>query len=170
MRKFIVSSIAAAVALSASLAFARDPIHDGRLEIKPAKDDHFEAAEYTLGKAELYGYVSDLKDTKKITGILLLRGDKATDNQKHLIAITAKAQQLEAFIDMGGKPQPLVDPMPAAATTPPPVENAGAAQPAAPAAPAAAAAPATPAAPAQPAAPANDPQQPTPPPDSKSGG
>ncbi len=92
MRKVILASFATVFAVGASLAFARDPIHDGRLEIKPAKDDHFEAAEYTLGKAELYGYVSDLKDTKKITGILLLRGDKATPNQKHLIAITAKAQ------------------------------------------------------------------------------
>ncbi len=163
MRKVILTSLAVVVALSASLAFARDPIHDGKLEVKPAKDDHFEAAEYTLGKAELYGYVSDLKDTKKITGILLLRGDKATDNQKHLIAITAKAQQLEAFIDMGGKTQPLVDPMPSQSTTPPPLDNAGAAQPAA------AAAPATPAAAAQPAAPATS-AQPTPPPDSKSGG
>lgn len=127
MRKFIVSSIAAVVALSASLAFARDPIHDGKLEVKPAKDDHFEAAEYTLGKAELYGYVSDLKDTKKITGILLLRGDKATDRQKHLIAITAKAQQLESFIDMDGKVQPLVDPTPSPDAAPPALDNAGAA-------------------------------------------
>ena len=43
---------------------------------------------------------------------MLLRGDKATPNQKHLIAITAKAQSLEAFIDLDGKMQPLVDPTP----------------------------------------------------------
>ena len=63
MRKFAFASMAAVAFFATSLAFARDPIHDGRLEVKPAKDDHFEAAEYTLGKAELYGYVSELKDT-----------------------------------------------------------------------------------------------------------
>lgn len=127
MRKLILASLAFAAMLSASLAVARDPIRDNRLVITPAKGDHFEAAEYTLGKAELYGYVSDLKDTKKITGILLSRGDKATDMQKHLIAITAKAQQLDAFIDLDGKVQPLVDPTPSPETTPPPIDNAGAA-------------------------------------------
>ena len=141
MRKFILASLAAVAVFATSFAFARDPIHDGRLEIKPAKDDHFEAAEYTLGKAELYGYVSDLKEAKKITGIVLLRGDKATPNQKHLIAITAKAQSLDAFIDLDGKVQPLTDPTPSpAAMTPPAIENSGAA-------------PATPATPATPASP-----------------
>jgi len=143
MRKFVLASFAVAAVLSASLAFARDPIRDGKLEVKPAKDDHFEAAEYTLGKAELYGYVSDLKETKKITGIMLLRGDKATPNQKHLIAITAKAQQLEAFIDLDGKVQTLVDPTPSPDTAPPAIDNAGAAATAPPAATPATTTPAT---------------------------
>ena len=127
MRKLVLASMAAVAVLATSLAFARDPIHDGKLEIKPAKDDHFEAAEYTLGKAELYGYVSDLKETKKITGIVLLRGDKASTNQKHLIAITAKAQSIDAFIDLDGKVQPLTDPTPSPDTAPPAIDNAGAA-------------------------------------------
>ncbi len=127
MRKLILASLTVVALLSASLAVARDPIKDNKLIITPAKNDHFEAAEYTLGKAELYGYVSDLKDSKKITGIVLSRGDKATDMQKHLIAITAKAQQLDAFIDLDGKMQPLVDPTPSPDTTPPPIDNAAAA-------------------------------------------
>jgi hypothetical protein len=128
MRKLILVPLAFAAALSASLAVARDPIKDNRLVITPAKNDHFEAAEYTLGKAELYGYVSELKDSKKITGILISKGDKATDMQKHLIAITAKAQQIDAFIDLDGKVQPLVDPTPSPdPATPPPIDNAGAA-------------------------------------------
>ena len=126
MRKFTAAMLAVVALTFAMSASARDPISDGKLQVKPAKDDHFEAAEYTLGKAELYGYVSDLKETKKITGIVLLRGDKATDNQKHLIAITAKAQQLDAFVDQGGKVQPLIDPTPSPeAPTPPPIENSG---------------------------------------------
>jgi hypothetical protein len=126
MRKSIVVSLAAVSLAVASLAFARDPIRDGKLQISPAKGDRFEAAEYTLGKAELYGYVSELKDSKKITGIVMLHGDRATDMQKHLIAITAKAQQIDAFIDLDGKTQTLVDPTPSTDTTPPPIENSGA--------------------------------------------
>jgi hypothetical protein len=127
MRKFIAAT-AAVLSLVAVSAFARDPIRDGRLQITPAKNDRFEAAEYTLGKAELYGYVSDLKDTKKITGILLLRGDKSTDMQKHLIAITAKAQQIDALIDLDGKVQPLVDPTPTPDAPPPALDNTAPAQ------------------------------------------
>jgi hypothetical protein len=128
MRKFIVLSFAVVSLVAATSAFARDPIKDGKLMISPAKADRFEAAEYTLGKAELYGYVSELKDSKKITGIVIMHGDKATDMQKHLIAITAKAQQIDAFIDLDGKTQTLVDPTPSTdPATPPPIENAGAA-------------------------------------------
>ena len=127
MRKFIVLSLSALSLVAATSAFARDPIHDGKLQVAPAKADRFEAAEYTLGKAELYGYVSDLKDSKKITGIVLLKGDRATDVQKHLIAITAKAQQLDAFIDLDGKMQTLVDPTPTADASPPPIESSAAA-------------------------------------------
>jgi hypothetical protein len=152
MRKAILTSFATVLVFATSLAFARDPIHDGRLEVKPAKDDHFEAAEYTLGKAELYGYISDLKETKKITGILLLRGDKATTNQKHLIAISAKALSIEAFIDLDGKVQTLTDPTPSPDTAPPAIDNAGAV-PATPATPATSAPPATPATPAPAATP-----------------
>ena len=128
MRKSIAATVAV-LSLVAVSAFARDPIRDGKLQITPAKNDRFEAAEYTLGKAELYGYVSDLKDTKKITGIMLLRGDKSTDMQKHLIAITAKAQQLEAFIDLDGKVQPLVDPTPTPDAPPPAIDGDAPAQP-----------------------------------------
>lgn len=128
MRKFIVLSFAVVSLIAATSAFARDPIKDGKLMISPAKADRFEAAEYTLGKAELYGYVSELKDSKKITGIVIMHGDKATDMQKHLIAITAKAQQIDAFIDLDGKTQTLVDPTPSTdPATPPPIENSGAA-------------------------------------------
>jgi hypothetical protein len=127
MRKLIVLSFAVVSLIAATSAFARDPIKDGKLMISPAKADHFEAAEYTLGKAELYGYVSELKDSKKITGIVIMHGDKATDMQKHLIAITAKAQQIDAFIDLDGKTQTLVDPTPSPDTTPPAIDDSGAA-------------------------------------------
>ena len=76
-----------------------------------------------LGKAEFFGFVGDFVETKKITGIVLLKGDKATDEQKHVVAITAQTQHIEAFIDLGGKVQPLVDPTPSKPAAPPAVEG-----------------------------------------------
>ncbi len=124
MRKFITILFAISSLCIAAAGFARDPIDDGRLQVKPYKTDRFEAAEYILGKAEFFGYVGDLKDSKKITGIVLLKGDRASDEQKHVVAITAKAQNLEAFIDLDGKVQPLIDPTPAASAVPPPITTA----------------------------------------------
>jgi hypothetical protein len=113
MRKPLVALLAAFV-LTAT-AHARDPIKDDRVQLKPAKDSRFVAAEFTMGKVELYGYIGDLKDRKKITGIVLLSGDQATTEQKHIIAVIAKAQSLDAFIDLDGKVQPLDDPTPTSA-------------------------------------------------------
>jgi hypothetical protein len=110
MRKLVIASF---LALScAANAFARDPISDGKLQLRPAKNDRFEAAEFILGKAELYGYVADLKDSGKITGIVLQHGERATPAQKHIVAVIAHAQHLSAFIDLDGKEQPLTDPTP----------------------------------------------------------
>ncbi len=114
--------------LFAAAAFARDPIDDGKLQLKPVKNDRFEAAEFTFGKAELYGYVADLKDSGKITGIVLRNGEKATTEQKHIVAVTAQAQHLDAFIDLDGKRQPLADPTPAADSTPPAIGEGGGAR------------------------------------------
>ncbi len=82
-----------------------------------------------MGKAEFFGYVGDFVDSKKITGITLIKGDKATDEQKHVVAVTAQTQHIEAFIDIGGKVQPLVDPTPSQKpAAPPPVEQQAPAQ------------------------------------------
>jgi hypothetical protein len=151
MRHYFAAMLAMGALVFAAGVQARDPIRDGRVEVKPASADRFEAGEFTFGKVELYGYIADLKDSKKVTGIVLLKGDKATDSQKHIIAITAKAQSLEALIDLGGKLQPLVDPTP---TPEAPAPVAAAPAPAADAAPAAAPAPAADATPAATPAPA----------------
>jgi len=122
MRRFIILGMCAAVAF-ANGAFAR-AIVDGRLQVEPAVDNKYIVDNNKLGKAEFFGYVGDFVESKKITGIVLLKGDKATDEQKHVVAITASTQHIDAFIDAGGKVQPLVDPVatqqPPAA---PPVDN-----------------------------------------------
>lgn len=131
MRKSIVTSAAIALFVLAGASHARDAITDGKLQVKPAKDNQYQVGEYRFGKAELFGYVGDLKDDKKITGIELLQGDKASVEQKHMIAEIAETQHLDAVIDLGGKVQPLVDPTPAAVVVPPAVDTQAPAAPAA---------------------------------------
>ena len=123
MRRFIILGTCAAMAF-ANAAFAR-AIIDGRLQVEPAGDNKYIVDNNKLGKAEFFGYVGDFVDNKKITGILLLKGDKATDEQKHVVAITAATQHIDAFIDAGGKVQPLVDPLPSQQPAPaaPPIDN-----------------------------------------------
>lgn len=118
MYKSIVAAVAASLFVSAA-AFASDAIDNGHLLIKPAKNNTFATGEFIMGKAELFGYVGDLKDSKKITGIVLRDADRATSEQKHLLVVTAQAQKIDALVDTDGKLEPLADPMaPAAAAAP----------------------------------------------------
>src|SRR5450432_698621 len=119
MRKFILMSTAIALFCLASASHARDAIEDGKLQVKPFGTSQYEVGEYRFGKAEFFGYVGDLKDSNKITGILLKRGDKASAEQKHVVAETAKTQQIDAFIELDGKITALADDVaPAPAGTP----------------------------------------------------
>jgi hypothetical protein len=111
MRRVMVTLVCAA-AVVASFAAAARAIVDGRLQVEPSGENRYIVDNSKLGKAEFFGYVGDFVDSKKITGIVLLKGEKATDEQKHVVAITAATQHIEAFIDLGGKVQPLVDPTP----------------------------------------------------------
>lgn len=106
-----IFAAATAVLLGSVPAFAGNGIDDGRLLVKPAKNDRFETGEFIMGKAELFGYIGDLKDTQKITGIVLRDADRATPQQKHMIVVTAQAQHIDAFDDEHGKLEPLVDPL-----------------------------------------------------------
>ena len=121
MRRIMILGTLAAVAV-ANVAVARAVI-DGRLQVEPAADNKYIVDASKLGKAEFFGYVGDFVDTKKITGIVLIKGEKATDEQKHIVAVTAATQHIEAFIDLGGKVQPLVDPIPSKPAAPPAVEG-----------------------------------------------
>ncbi|HET9032360.1 MAG TPA: hypothetical protein VFN25_05575 [Dokdonella sp.] len=86
-------------------------IEDGRVVVKPVKENRYQVDGYTFGKAELFGYVSDLKETKKITGIVLKNGrsksSKATDEQRDSVASIGSTLQLETFTDDGGDLEPL---------------------------------------------------------------
>jgi len=123
MRKILMTLAIGASLMGATVAVAARAIVDGRLQVEPAADNRYIVDNSKLGKAEFFGFVGDFVDGKKITGILLLKGDKATDEQKHVVAITAQTQHIEAFIDLGGKVQPLVDPIPSKPAAPPAVEG-----------------------------------------------
>jgi hypothetical protein len=122
---------ASALLAISGLALARGTVVDGRLQVEPAADNHYTVEYSRLGKAEFFGYVGDFVDSKKITGILLRKGEKATDEQKHVVAITAAAQHIQAFIEEDGKVMPLVDPIPGKPAAPPAVDQQVPAQPAA---------------------------------------
>ncbi|HEX6834752.1 MAG TPA: hypothetical protein VF132_14535 [Rudaea sp.] len=117
MKRFFVFALLALVAGTAS---ARS-IVDGKLHVTPIKDNKFQVDNYKFGKVEFFGYVGDVVDSKKITGLVLLNGEKATDEQKHVISSTAKTQKINAFIEIDGKEQPLIDDR--ATTTPPPLDQ-----------------------------------------------
>ncbi len=108
MRKSML--VAAALLCSAS-AFAAESVDNGHLLVKPSKNNTFQTGEFIMGKAELFGYIGDLKDSKKITGVVLRDADRASPEQKHLLCETAKAQHIDALVDADGKLQPLIDPL-----------------------------------------------------------
>ena len=115
MRKSLLVA-AAALFCVVSTGHARDSIDGDRIVVTPYKDGMFATGEFRFGKAELFGYIGDLKDHHKLTGLLLRNGGKATPEQKHLLVEIAKAQELNAVIELDGHEQPLVDPVaPAAA-------------------------------------------------------
>ena len=105
--------VAASVLLGAFMASAvhAGDIRDGRAIVTPMKDDQYKIDSYTFGKAELFGYISDLKETKKITGIVLKNGHgddkKATDEQRHSVASIGNTLQLETFTQDGKELTPL---------------------------------------------------------------
>ena len=122
MRKTLFIGAALALCMSGA-AGARD-IQDGKLQVKPVKDSKYQVDAAVLGKAEFFGYVGDYVADKKITGIMLRDGAKASTEQKHIIAITAQAQHIDAFVEVDGKESPLIDPTPATVAAPPPLDDA----------------------------------------------
>ncbi|HMM66649.1 MAG TPA: hypothetical protein PKC03_06875 [Dokdonella sp.] len=110
MRSALVLSM---LALFLSGVVHAGDIRDGRAIVTPAKEDRYKIDSYTFGKAELFGYISELKETKKITGIVLKNGrresNKATDEQRHSVASIGNTLHLETFTQDGGELMPLAN-------------------------------------------------------------
>ncbi|MEO5625699.1 MAG: hypothetical protein ABIQ70_06815 [Dokdonella sp.] len=97
-------------------AFARSDVRDGNAMVAPVKADKYSIDGSIFGKAELYGYMGDLRDREHLTGIVLKRG--ANDDQRHVIGSIARTLQLKAFEQDGSDLKPID--LPAAQPTPPP--------------------------------------------------
>jgi hypothetical protein len=96
-------------------ALASD-VRDGNAMVVPEKGARYSIDGSTMGKAELFGYISDLKDREHVTGLVLKRG--GDDEQRHVIGSIARTLQLKAFEQDGRNLKPID--LPAAAPTPPP--------------------------------------------------
>ncbi len=95
--------LAGLVAMAAAIAAA--DIRDGKAYISPLKDGRYAIQGFELGKAELYGYIGDLRDTEHVKGIVLKNG--GSDEQRHIIGTIAGALGLEAFEQDGRELRPI---------------------------------------------------------------
>jgi hypothetical protein len=129
MKKFICGMVIALGLVAAGGASARSDVRDGNALVQPGKNQKYSIDGFTMGKAELFGYISDLKDREHLTGIVLKRG--GDDEQRKVIGSIARTLQLKAFEQEDGELKPIDQP--AAAPPPPPIDNkqeaAGEAQP-----------------------------------------
>lgn len=136
--RFVTKALVVALSLGAAgAALARD-IEDNKLLVYPMKDGKYKVTDVIGDKVTFYGVAAEVWERKHVAGILLKKGENATAEQKHIVYVTAKQLKIDAFIEIDGKEQPLVEAAPAPAPPAAPTADA-AAQPA----PAAAPAPAT---------------------------
>ncbi|MEP7044917.1 MAG: hypothetical protein ABI843_17775 [Dokdonella sp.] len=121
MKKLASGVILSLGLLAATSAFARSDVRDGNAMVQPVKNTKFSIDGSTLGKAELFGYISDLKDREHLTGVVLKRG--GDDEQRKIIGSIARTLQLKAFEQDGGDLKPIDLPAAAPTPPPPPIEN-----------------------------------------------
>lgn len=111
MPKFRSALVLLLLALCLAPVVHAGSIRDGRAIVTPVDSDRYKIDSYTFGKAELFGYISELKETKKITGIVLKNGrsdsSKASDEQRRSIVSIGNTLQLETFSQDGRDLQPL---------------------------------------------------------------
>jgi hypothetical protein len=119
MKKFICGMVIALGLVVAGGASARSDVRDGNALVQPGKNQKYSIDGFTMGKAELFGYISDLKDREHLTGIVLKRG--GDDEQRKVIGSIARTLQLKAFEQDDGELKPIDQP--AAVPPPPPIDN-----------------------------------------------
>ena len=115
------AALLALVLVATGTALARSDVRDGNAMVKPQGEDKYTTDGFTMGKAELFGYISELKETQSATGIVLKRG--GNDEQRRVIGSIARTLQLKAFEQDGRELKSIDLPPEVAVPTPPPVEE-----------------------------------------------
>jgi hypothetical protein len=105
MKTLIGSALLALGLFTAIGAAARSDVRDGNAIVAPVRSDRYSIDGVTMGKAELFGYISDLKDREHLTGIVLKHG--GDDAQRHVIGSIARTLQLKAFEQESGNLKPI---------------------------------------------------------------
>ncbi|MGA8276915.1 MAG: hypothetical protein WB784_01780 [Rhodanobacteraceae bacterium] len=110
MRKWLFGLVLGLALLPAAQLAGASDVKDGNAMVKPAPHDRYAIDGFVMGKAELFGYISDLKDREHLSGVILRRG--GSDAQRSAIGSIAKALQLNAFEQDGGDLKAIPPPSP----------------------------------------------------------
>lgn len=100
MKNLLRNALLALSLVFAGAALAAD-IKDGNALVKPIKGERFAIDGNQLTKAQLFGYISEMKEAEGITGIVLRKG--GDEEQRNIIRSIAGALELEAFEEEGRK-------------------------------------------------------------------
>lgn len=95
-------------------AFARSDVRDGNAVVQAVQGDKYSIDGVIMGKAELFGYISDLKDREEFSGIVLQ--GSASEEQVRSIGSIAGTLKLKAFEQDGGDMKPIAMPAASVAT------------------------------------------------------
>lgn len=140
VKKALWSATVAVFALLCASAIARD-VRDGKVDIRPAKgDDKFEVNGFIMGKAQLFGYISDLKANEGLKTVVFKLSSRGSAEQRRAVGSIARTLDVEAVDEDGNDlkalaappAQPVAPAIPAEPAPPPPPAD-GAAPPAPPA-------------------------------------
>ncbi len=120
MKTFTRILFASLFFLSVAPAFAAKDVRDGKVVVYPVKDDHFKVNEYSsMPKAQLYGYIVDLRDSQGLKTIVLKRAERATPEQLNSISSIARHLEINAVDDDGNNLiKPMAEPAPPAQAQP----------------------------------------------------
>jgi len=101
MKRFVRKVLVVMATLLLALPVLAKDVRDGKLSVEPARDDRFSVSGFTMGKAELYGYLSELKSSEGLRTIVLKRSKKASEAQLRALGSIARALEIEA-VDTDG--------------------------------------------------------------------
>ena len=109
MKRVVTKLLSGLLVLLVALPVLAKDVRDGQRSLEQARDDRFSVNGFTMGKAELYGYLSELKSSEGLRKIVLKRSKKASEAQRSAIGSVVRALELEA-VDAEGvdlrTPQP----------------------------------------------------------------